>query len=76
MKHLFAIILVAFIAGHCGSVAHIEESWRDPDVTVDMAKLDKVVIVALLRNETTRRTTEDKLVSMLKGKGVASWHYF
>jgi hypothetical protein len=32
-------------------------------------------VVAILKNETSRYATEDELVSMLKGKGVASYNY-
>ncbi|HEV8080226.1 MAG TPA: hypothetical protein VGP43_05915 [Chitinophagaceae bacterium] len=68
-----AIAVISFTS--CGSPAHIEKSWRDPEVTIDMSKLNKVLVVALLKNEINRRATEDQLVTMLKGKGIASYNY-
>src|ERR1700754_1018851 len=76
MRNLLYALLPTIIILGCGTAAHIEKSWRDPAVTVDMAKLNKVVVVALLKNEANRRAAEDKLVSMLNGKGVASYNYF
>ncbi|MEO6315570.1 MAG: hypothetical protein ABIU63_16175 [Chitinophagaceae bacterium] len=71
-KH-FLVIVIA-LSG-CGTTAHIEKSWRDPEVTVDMSKLNKVLVVAMLKNEANRHVTEDKLVMLLNGKGVASYNY-
>ncbi len=76
MKKTFQLIAMITLFAGCGSSAHIEKSWRDPEVTVDMAKLNKVLVMALLKNETNRRLVEDQLVAMLKGKGVASYNYF
>lgn len=53
----------------------IEKTWRDPDTTVDMSQVNKVLIVALLKEETNRRVAEDQMVTYLKGKGVASYSY-
>lgn len=74
MRTTFAWITLFLVVAGCGTSARIVKSWRDPDVTVDMAKLNKVLVVAMLRNETNRRATEDKLVTMLNGKGVASYN--
>lgn len=73
------IILVSFIFTgilfiSCTST-QITSSWREPDKEVSMNKLNKVLVVALLRNETNRHTAEDEMVSFLRGKGVASYGY-
>lgn len=75
MKKIIYLAIGVILFTSCGSTTHIEKSWRDPEVTVDMSKLNKVLVVALLKNETNRRATEDQLVSMLKGKGIASYNY-
>ncbi|HEY0271874.1 MAG TPA: hypothetical protein VGC22_01760 [Chitinophaga sp.] len=75
MKYLAFLLLACFLVSGCGAGTHIEQSWRDPDVTVDVSKLNKVLVVALLRDEATRRSTEDKLSALLKGKGVPSYNY-
>jgi hypothetical protein len=75
MKQVIRLIIVVVLFASCDTTAHIEKSWRDPEVSVDMSKLNKVLVVALLKDETNRHATEDQLVSMLKGKGVASYNY-
>src|SRR5260221_13813577 len=76
MKKILFQALTLFLFAGCSTTAHIEKSWRDPEVTVDMAKLNKVLVMALLKNENNRKAAEDQLVSMLNGKGVASYNYF
>lgn len=73
MKKIMCILLVAIVSS-CSST-HIEQSWRDPAVTVDVSQLNKVLVVALLKDEANRRATEDELCSMLNGKGVPSYNY-
>ncbi|MFT3822350.1 MAG: hypothetical protein QM731_00470 [Chitinophagaceae bacterium] len=75
MKKIISIAIITAMVWGCGTSARIEKTWRDPDVTVNLSKLNKVLVVALLRNETVRRNTEDKLAAMLKGKGIASYNY-
>lgn len=76
MKKIFYLAMGMFILAGCNNTAHIEKSWRDPEVSVSMAKLKKILVVALLKNESNRRSAEDQLVTMLNGKGVASNKYF
>lgn len=73
-KILILFVLIVLFIG-CGTTAHIEKSWRDPEVTVNVSQLHKVIVVALLKNEATRRSTENKLAAMLNGKGVPSYNY-
>jgi hypothetical protein len=74
MKRKVSVFLIALLIGSC-TTAHIEQSWRDPAVTVDVSRLNKVLVVAMMNNEANRRSTEDKLSSLLKGKGVPSYNY-
>lgn len=53
----------------------IVSSWRDPNTTVQEGQFKKVLIVALVQNESTRRTVEDQLVAHFKGNAVASYNY-
>jgi hypothetical protein len=73
MKRLISISLLIVILCACGTSAKIEKSWRDPATSVDVTKLNKVLLVALLNSEANRRSTEDKLAAMLNGKGVPSY---
>jgi len=73
--YVFVVFALSISQFGCGTSAHIEKSWRDPDVTVDVSKLNKVLVVALLNNEANRRNTEDQLSRLLNGKGVPSYNY-
>jgi len=75
MKHIIYSLLFAVVLASCGTTAVIEKSWRDPEATVDISSLNKVLVVALLKNDTYRRSAEDEMVSLLQEKGVASYNY-
>ncbi len=67
---LFPLILAA-----CGSSTRITQSWRDPAVSYEAGQVKKMLIIALMRDETTRRQIEDELVAQFRGKGVSSYGY-
>lgn len=75
MKSIVYGLVLALALTGCGTSAVIEKTWRDPNATVDMSSLNKVLVVALLKNDTYRHSAEDEMVSLLKGKGVASYNY-
>lgn len=68
--------MAALVLAGCATTASIENSWRDPEAAVDMSKLNKVLIVAMLKNEAHRRAAESQLAGLLNGKGVPSYDYF
>ncbi len=76
MKKSICLLAILITLYSCGTSARIEKRWRDPEVTVDVSLLNKVLVVALLNNEANRRSTEDKLAELLRGKGVQSYNYF
>jgi hypothetical protein len=73
IKILLYSVAIMVLAG-CTSTK-IVSSWREPDKTVVLDQLDKVLVVAMLRNETNRHNAEDQMVGYLKGKGVAAYSY-
>lgn len=76
MKKLFLPLLVIATAVACGPSTKIEKSWRDPETTITAGSWNKVLIVGLLKDETTRRVVEDQLAKRFNGKGVVSYNYF
>ena len=75
MKNSIVLLIMATFAISCGTVAKIEKSWRDPDTQVNMEQLNKILVVAHLRNEADRRSTEDRMAGYLNGKGVVSYTF-
>jgi hypothetical protein len=76
MKNLILAIYIFGIIGisSCSSTK-LTSIWREPNKEVSLKKLNKVLVVALFQNETSRRKAEDQMVSYFYGKGVASYDY-
>ncbi len=63
-KHFFAAIACVYmlIMWSCTSTT-MQSSWKAPGATYSKEQFKKVMVMALLKDETTRRMAEDKLVS-------------
>jgi len=61
-KYLFLVIAVLALSG-CGSNTSIVNSWRDPKITVAQENFKKVLVVALLKDEASRRVTENRIAA-------------
>jgi len=77
MKRLKPIVIaVLVLLAFSGCVTtQIISSWTAPGVTVKEGDFKKVLVLALVENESSRRIIEDKLVSLLKVPSVASYSY-
>jgi hypothetical protein len=62
MKKFFIVLSTIFLIS-CGSNTSIVSSWRDSNATVANQEFKKVLIVALVKDEATRRTAENKIVA-------------
>ena len=76
MKNLVRITYIfgVLVISSCSSTK-ITSTWREPNKEVSLQKLNKVLVVALLQDETSRRKAEDQMVGYFYGKGVASYDY-
>ena len=65
MKQFFIILTVLlaalFFAG-CSSTT-MQSSWKAPGASYTKEQFKKVMVVALFKDETTRRVAEDKIVA-------------
>ena len=76
MKNLIlATYIFGILAISSCSSTKITSTWREPNKAISLNKLNKVLVVALFQNETSRRKAEDQMVSYFYGKGVASYNY-
>ena len=57
-KYLVLLIAVLALSG-CGSNTSIVNSWRDPKITVAQEHFKKVLVVALVKDEASRRVAEN-----------------
>ena len=69
-----ALLVCTIIAASCTST-RITSSWREPDKQVAVNKLNKVLVVALFKDETSRHKAEDQMAGYLNGKGIVSYNY-
>jgi len=76
MKNLVLAIYIFGVLGisACSSTK-ITSTWQEPNKEISLNKLNKVLVVALFQNETSRRKAEDQMVEYLSGKGVVSYNY-
>ena len=73
-KGMIVCLLTLLIAASCTSTK-IASSWKEPNKQVSVERLNKVLIVALFKDETNRRKAEDEMATYLQGKGVVSYNY-
>lgn len=75
-KLIFIVLILGICASSCSPTTQIVNSWRDPDATVHIADIHKFVVAALLKNESTKRSTEDDMAKLFPGKAVQSYKVF
>jgi len=68
-------LMICIIIGLSCNSTKITSSWREPAKQVSIDKLNKVLVVALFKNETSRHKAEDQMAGYLNGKGIVSYNY-
>ena len=61
-KHLIFLFAILVLTS-CGSNTTIVNSWRDPKITVAQEHFKKVLVVALVKDEASRRVTENRIAA-------------
>lgn len=61
MKSFFIILIALLLAG-CSSTT-MQSSWKAPGATYTKEQFKKVMVVALFKDETSRRIAEDKIAA-------------
>jgi len=62
MKKYIILLFTLFLIS-CSSNTSIVSSWRDPNITVAQEQFKKVLVVALVKDEATRRTAENRIAA-------------
>lgn len=63
MKKCFIALSLLFLAS-CSSGTAIVSSWKDPEVTNANTEFKKIMVVALVKNESTRRVVENRIAAI------------
>ena len=76
IKILLPISLLVFMLA-CGPSTRLEKSWADPSFNAKTTQpFTKILVLAPLKDATSRRIAEDKIVKELKeGVGIPSYTY-
>ncbi len=76
IKLLLSVLGISLLFG-CGSSTQLVKTWTDPSLDATTIKsYQKVLVIAQLKDESSRRIAEDKMVaSSPKGNFVASYNY-
>lgn len=77
MRFIILCISIIFFEGSIQPVnaqkkVEISKSWRDPATLVKINQFNRVLVVALIKDDTIRTKVENDLVKLLKGKGFSS----
>jgi hypothetical protein len=75
MKKLFIPALVIILLVSCSAGTKIVKSWTDPNAMVRNDSTNKTLLVAMVKDESSRRLIEDALLKRLNGHGVASYTF-
>ena len=73
MKKLFLAVFVIVFAASCGPSTEIVKTWQEPGATVTPNSDNKALVIAMVKDEGSRRIIEDELVKRLNAKAVASY---
>jgi len=71
-KLIFASLTALAIAG-CGPSTKIVKTWQEPGASVTKTAENKTLVIAMIKDESSRRIVEDQLVKRLNGNAVASY---
>jgi hypothetical protein len=75
MKNLIVSLLVITTIVSCSPSTKIEKSWMEPGSSIAPNPQNKVMVIAMVKDETSRRVIEDELVKRMKTPGVASYRF-
>ena len=73
MRNLILSVLVTTTLVSCGPSTKIEKSWTEPGSSVSKSASNKTLVIAMVKDETSRRVIEDQLVKRLGSGAVSSY---
>ena len=74
MKNLITGLIITLSIVSCSPSTQITKSWHDPNSSVQLnAPTNKFLVIALVKDEVSRRVIEDQLVKRLGANAVASY---
>lgn len=75
MKTLILFLAVIATVFSCAPATKIQKSWMEPGTKITRDSANKVIIVALVKDEISRRVIEDELEKRIKATSVPSYRF-
>jgi len=66
MRNLILSLVIASSFAACSPSTQIEKTWMEPGSSVTLGPTNKTLVIAMVKDETSRRVIEDELVKRLK----------
>ena len=73
MRNLILSAVVMTILVSCGPSTKIEKSWMEPGASVSPSGSNKTLVVAMVKDDTSRRVIEDQLSKRIGSGAVSSY---
>ncbi len=73
MKNLMLLAVIAISIVSCSPATKIEKSWSEPNATLTPSPDNKALIVAMVKDEASRRVIEDEMVKRFNSNAKASY---
>jgi hypothetical protein len=68
---LSAVVITTLVS--CGPSTKIEKSWMEPGAAVTAGSSNKTLVIAMVKDETSRRVIEDQLAKRIGSGAVSSY---
>jgi len=75
MKNFIVTAFVVISIVSCSPSTRIVKSWQEPSATLQVSAANKVLVIAMVKDETSRRVIEDQLVKRMNSNAVASYTF-
>jgi hypothetical protein len=73
MKNVIPGIIVMLSIASCSPSTQIVKSWHEPNASVQVNPANKFLVIAMIKDEVSRRVIEDQLVKRMNSNAVASY---
>jgi hypothetical protein len=73
MKNLILFLFVAGTLASCSPATQIEKTWMESGASVTRDPANKTLVIAMVKDETSRRVIEDELVKRFNATAVPSY---
>ena len=75
MKQSILTVFILMLIAGCSPSTKIVKSWQEPNATLQANATNKILVIAMVKDETSRRVIEDELVKRMNKNAVASYTF-